>query len=142
MILLQNSIVTLHYNPATDILEVQYPDLHGFLLPEIKHTINLMMDVIRNYDVKRLLLDSTRTVISVTEEESRDVATYLAAGIMTTRVEKVARVQSGSKKVEETASNNIRHIQQSTTLPFQLRNFTEYHAAIAWLASDTAAPHN
>jgi len=88
MILFQNSIIKLDYTPATDILAVEYPDLHDFLLPEIKHSINIMVDNIRNYDVKKILLDSTKTIVSVGEAESREVATYLASGLVKTRVQK------------------------------------------------------
>jgi hypothetical protein len=52
MILHQSSIIKLEYDPATDILEVEYPDLEKFMLPEIKHAFNLMVETIRNYDVK------------------------------------------------------------------------------------------
>lgn len=133
MILLQNSIVKLDYNPATDILEIEYPDLHGYLLLEIKHNINLIVDIIKGYYVKRLLLDSTRTVISVSEEESREIATYLAVGIMKTRVQKVARLQSLNATVEKTAQGNVRHIEESQPLPFQIQNFTSKTEATAWL---------
>jgi hypothetical protein len=133
MVLFENSIVKLDYSPATDILEVAYPDLHGYLLPEIKHTITIMMDYIKNYDVKKLLLDSTRTLVAVSEEESREVALTLAAGIMTTRVGKVARVQSPSSEVEQTAQGNISHLKETQQLPFELRNFTSKTEALTWL---------
>ena len=133
MILLQNSILKLDYNPATDILEIDYPDLHGFLVLEIKHNINSLVDIVKNYDIKKVLLDSTKTVMSVSAEESKQVATYLAAGLAQTRVQQVARVQSRSTNVETTAQDNIKHIQTSLSLPFQLRNFTSKADAIAWL---------
>src|SRR5688500_3020790 len=133
MILLQNSILKLDYNPATDILEIDYPDLHGFLVLEIKHNINALVDIIKNYDIKKVLLDSTKTVISVSEEESKQVATYLAAGLVQTRVQKVAREQTQITNVETTAQFNISHIQASLSLPFQLKNFTSKADAIAWL---------
>ncbi len=136
MILFQNSIIKLDYTPATDILEVEYPDLHGFLLNEIKTSINIMVDNVKNYDVKKLLLDSTKTIISVSEEESREIATYLATGLLNTRVQKVARVQSSSDTVETTAKGNIQHIQESWSLPFQLQNFVGKAEALNWLKSD------
>ena len=138
MILFKNSVISLNYNPAADILEVGYPDLHGFLLSEIKHSIDIMIDNVRNYDVKRVLLDSTKTVISVSEEESRQVALYLAAGLMRTRVQKVARLQSASNAVETTAQGNIKHIRETQALPFDLKNFTSRAEAVAWLASQSS----
>ena len=133
MILLENSILRLDYNPATDILEVEYPDLHNYLLSEIKHNIDIMMEIVRSYDVKRLLLDSTRSVSSVNADESREIATYLAAGITGTRVQKVARVQSPETAVETRAQNNIKHIRETQQLPFQLQNFTSKVDALEWL---------
>lgn len=133
MILLENSILRLDYNPATDILEVEYPDLHNYLLSEIKHNIDIMMEIVRSYDVKRLLLDSTRSVSSVNADESREIATYLAAGITGTRVQKVARVQSPETAVETRAQKNIKHIRETQQLPFQLQNFTSKVDALEWL---------
>ena len=134
MILYQNSIIKLDYNPATDVLEVEYPDLHTFLIPEIKHTINTMIEVIKNYDVKKVLIDSSRTIINVSEDESRDITTYLAAGLMQTRVEKLARVQSSASVVEETAQSNIKHVQDAQSLPFLLQNFSSKTEALHWLS--------
>ncbi|MBF9255044.1 hypothetical protein I2I11_17230 [Pontibacter sp. 172403-2] len=133
MVLFQNSIVKLDYNPATDILEIEYPDLHGYLLLEIKHNIDIIVDIIKSYDVKRLILDSTRTVISVSEEESREIAMYLAMGVMKTRVQKVARLESYNSTLEEAAQNNVRHIEESQLLPFLIKNFTCKADAVAWL---------
>ncbi|WP_377492229.1 hypothetical protein [Pontibacter toksunensis] len=136
MVLFDNSIIRLDYNPATDILEVEYPDLHDYLLSEIKRSIDTLLDTVRSYYVKRLLLDSTRTIISVGDEESREIATYLAAGLARTRVQKVARVQSPSTTVETTAQHSIRHIQEAQALPFQLQNFSSKTLAMEWLASN------
>jgi hypothetical protein len=133
MILFENSILKLDYNPATDILEIKYPDLHGYLLPEIKHSIDTLVDHIKNYDVKKILLDSTRTLISVSDEESREVAIYLASGLMRTRVQKVARLQSPSATVEKTAQGNIKHIKDSNQLPFEIQNFSSRFEALSWL---------
>ncbi|WP_439881987.1 hypothetical protein ACSX1A_02260 [Pontibacter sp. MBLB2868] len=139
MILFENSIIKLDYNPATDILQIQYPDLHDYLLPEIKHSINIMVDIIRNYDIKKILLDSTLTHISVSAEESREISTYLAAGIMKTRVQKVARLQSPSTTVETTAQENIKHIKDVQTLPFLLKSFSSRPEAIEWLEASQDA---
>lgn len=133
MVLFDNSLIRLDYNPATDIMEVEYPDLHDYLLIEIKRSIDTLLDTVRNYDVKRLLLDSTRTIISVGDAESREIATYLAAGLTKTRVQKVARVQSPSSAVETRAQENISHIRKLSQLPFELRNFTSKAEATEWL---------
>ncbi|MFD3003467.1 hypothetical protein ACFS7Z_24125 [Pontibacter toksunensis] len=103
MVLFDNSLIRLDYNPATDIMEVEYPNLHDYFLSDIKRSIDTLLDTVKIYDVKRLLLDSTRTIVSVGNVESREIATYLAAGLTKTRVQKLARVKSPSATVENTA---------------------------------------
>ena len=134
MILYDNGIIKLAYDPATDILEVAYPDLHEFLLAEIKHSIDKLTENVNSYDVKRLLLDSSRTVVAVEAERSREISSYLAARLCTTRLQKLARLQSHSSTVEMTAQQNIQHIETHLHLPFVLHNFTSREEAIAWLA--------
>ena len=133
MILFQNSIARLDYDPATDVAIVEYPDLHGYLLGEIKYSIDLLVQAIRNYDVRLLMLDSSRTVISVSPEESREIAVYLAARIMTTRVRKVARVQSGSETVEQVAQDDVAYVTREQALPFQVQTFPGRTEAAVWL---------
>lgn len=136
MVLFENSIIKIDYDPATDILSVKYPDLHGYLLPEIKHSIDIIVENVRNYDVRKVLLDSTNTVVSVTPDESSEISIYLASGLSTTRVLKLARLQSLDTIVETRAKENIKTIMKSIPLPFQLKNFTNREDATAWLISE------
>lgn len=136
MILYDNSLIKIDYNPASDILEVAYPDLHEYLLPEIKHSINKLVENVISYDVKRLLLDSSHTVVAVEVEKSRGITTYLAAGLLKTRIQKLARLQSFNPTVELIAEGNISYVNQIMALPFELRNFTSKKQATAWLVEE------
>lgn len=138
MILFENSIMKLEYDPATDIMVVAYPELHGYLLPEIKHSVDILADVVKSYDVKKVLLDSTKTVVDVTPEESREIAVYMASSLAQTRVQKVARVQSLNLTVETRAERNLQHVQQALSLPYVLQNFTHKAEALAWLQNDSS----
>ncbi|WP_347157792.1 hypothetical protein [Pontibacter chitinilyticus] len=133
MLLFQNSLIKLDYNPATDIAVAEYPDLHNYLLPEIKHSIDLMVDTLRSYDVKLLILDGTRTVSTVEVEQGREIAIYLAAGLMKTRLQKLARMQSVADNVEQRAQDNVKHIEKTQVPPFQIQAFTSRAEAIEWL---------
>ncbi|MBC5994534.1 hypothetical protein [Pontibacter cellulosilyticus] len=135
MILHQNSIIKLEYNPATDILEVKYPDLQRFILFEIKESLKLMVDTIRNYDVKRLLLDASSTHIDISDEENRDLSIQLAGELARTRLQKVARIQPLDPKKEQRAQENIKQIEKNLPLPYQLRSFSERTVALEWLKS-------
>jgi hypothetical protein len=135
MIIFQNSIIKMVYNPATDIVEIDYPDLHDYLLPEIKHNIDILVDMVRNYDVKRVLLDSSATIIDVSPDESSDISFYLAAGLFTTRLQKLARIQCNNPIIERHTQENIQFILSNNVVPFDIENFTSKDAAIKWLIS-------
>jgi hypothetical protein len=51
-----------------------------------------MVDTVRHYDVKRLLLDTRKTVIAVSEEENREVTSQLASNLAKTPLQKLARI--------------------------------------------------
>ncbi|WP_137758066.1 hypothetical protein [Pontibacter sp. SGAir0037] len=126
-------MIKLNYDPATDILEVLYPDLHDYLMPEIKHSINTLVDTVKNYDIKKILLDSSRTIISVGQQESREIASYLASGLAASRLQKLARLQSASSTIEAISDSNVQYIRQAGLLPFDIQNFNNKTEAIAWL---------
>jgi len=133
MILIDNGVIKLDYDPATDILHVNYPDLHGYLVPEINYNIDIIVDQVRSYDVKNMLLDARQTVISIDTDASRKVAVYLASALSKTRLMKVARVASPNPDLENRSEGTIHEINSTINLPFQLRSFTDVEEAIMWL---------
>ncbi|NEM99683.1 hypothetical protein [Pontibacter burrus] len=133
MILLENSIMKLEYNPATDILDVKYPDLFGYLLPEIRHSIDTLLETVISYDVKKVLLDSRETIVSIKPEESTDVSVYMASGLANTRLQKLARLQSADTEVEGRAEENFHLIKKSLKLTYELKIFSDKDKAMAWL---------
>ncbi|MHC2992744.1 hypothetical protein OB13_14555 [Pontibacter sp. HJ8] len=133
MILHQTSLIKLDYNPATDILQAEYPDLDRLHLPEIKHNFSVMVEVIRNYDVKKLLLDASQTDVSLNDEENRQLGLELAAELSKTRLQKLARIQPRDPGQEIKAQVNINLMKQSGLLPYELETFSNRAQAIAWL---------
>lgn len=135
MILHHNSIIRLDYSPATDILEVKYPDLQKFMLLEIKESLKLMVETIRNYDVKRLLLDASSTYIEISEEENRMLSLQLAEELTRTRLQRVARIQPKDPEKELRAQQNIKQIEKEIVLPYQIHTFSDRAEALKWLSA-------
>ncbi|PVY42153.1 hypothetical protein [Pontibacter virosus] len=133
MILLQNSILRLEYEPATDILQVRYPDLQRYHLSEIKHSLQVMVQTIRNYDVRKLLLDARTTSIEIDDEENRQLTLDLAAMLSQTRLVKVARVQPFDPEHEARAQRNIEAARKAGALSYEVATFTTPAAALDWL---------
>ncbi|WP_345168849.1 hypothetical protein [Nibribacter koreensis] len=123
----------MHYSPATDILHVKYPDVDSVLLPIIKESLAAMVQAIINYDVKRLLLDASKTVIKSSIEENRSLTLELASHLSKTRLQKVARIQPVDPVREKQAQANINHIQEKGLLSYQLGTFATEQEAMEWL---------
>ncbi len=133
MIIHQNSLISLVYSPASDILEVEYPDLQVYMLSHIKESLDLMVQTIRTYDVKRLLLDASKTVIEISEEENKQVTLHLAEALVTTRLQKLARIHPIDLNREIRAQENIQNLKASGLLTYQLQTFTSKDQALTWL---------
>ncbi|WP_347160308.1 hypothetical protein [Pontibacter chitinilyticus] len=136
MLLFDNSAIKLSYDPSTDILEADYPDLHGSRLSEVIFNLDKLVEAVSSYDIKLVLLNSSTTAVSVGDAESRQVAAHLAAGLARTRVLRVARVSSQDQSVEETAQANMGHIRRSLRLPFELKSFPSREEAVRWLRGE------
>lgn len=135
MVLFDNSLIKLDYSPVTDILEVAYPDLHEYLLPDIMSSIDTLIEVMVGYDVKRVLLDSSKTVVAVAPEQSRKITAHLIKGLVTTLITKLARLQSSNSTVEALAHGNIKYASETFAFPFDLKNFANKPEAVSWLQS-------
>lgn len=136
MLLYQNGLIKLDYDPGKDILCVQYPDLHEYLLPEISHSVNVIVETVRNYDIKSLLLDGRQTIVTTPPEYGREIALQLAAGLARTRLQKLARLESFNPEVEKRAVANVQAVQTKIAPPFELKNFTDEDQARAWLSTE------
>lgn len=133
MILLQNSILRLEYDPATDILQVRYPDLQRYHMSEIKHSLQIMVQTIRNYDVRKLLLDARTTSVEIDDEENRQLTMELTAMLSATRLAKVARLQPFDPENEERAQRNIEEARKTGALSYEVATFATPAAALKWL---------
>ncbi|NEM97699.1 hypothetical protein [Pontibacter burrus] len=133
MILLENSLFKLHYNPVTDILEATYPDFYDFLFTEIKDHMDKMVEIIHNYDIKRVLLNLTSSILSVNHEQNLALSSQLLLGIEKTRVEKLARLEAENDAGETSMYYSIEHLLRTENPPFQVKVFSTRDEALNWL---------
>jgi len=136
MILLDNFLVKIDYNPATDIAIIDYPDLFDFELPEVQHSLELLAETIKNYDVSKVLIKPTRTTPERSQEEGGEIAAYLATKLKEAHVKKMARLRSPYSAVDANAHKSVQLAEISQALPTQVRFFKNKSAAMEWLMSD------
>lgn len=132
MVIYKNGFLTLDYEPATDILSFEMPNVDDVVMPEMKRSLAVIVEHVRNYDVKRILLDARQTNIWVDEESYACIISEFYRNLMTTRVQKVARLVTPDSKREKVVFNLLNNM----PLLVEVQRFTEVGAALDWLKSD------
>lgn len=130
MVLYDNSLIRLNYNPATDILDVDCPDFHPLIMADVKEAFNIIVDTVKHYDVKRLVIDSSKAVIDTSDREHREVMVKFARDLMGTRLQKLARVGTQDTLRETSVSK----AKEDAAFSIAFQNFSDKAAAVAWLS--------
>lgn len=131
--IIYNGIITLDYNPSTDVLATSLPDVRQFGLSEVSFCLDLIVQNIRNYDIKKLLLDSSQSVIEVENEGYKAITQKFGADLKGTRLKKIARVGTSDAKREEMSAKLSTELRLELNLPIEFRNFSSATEAMDWL---------
>jgi hypothetical protein len=108
------------------------PDVDDVVMPEMKRSLAIIVEHVRSYDVKRVLLNARQTNIWVNEEGYASTISEFYQNLMATRVQKIARLVTPDSKREKV----ILHLLNNMTLSVEVQRFTEVGAALEWLKSD------
>lgn len=68
MILHQDLLLELVYDVRTDILSVKWPDIKDVSVSELEYSFQKLLDTISHYDIKRLLIDSSKSVVTLDDK--------------------------------------------------------------------------
>ena len=129
MIIFQNGFIKLDYDPTTDIMFVDMPTVNSLELPEVRQALRIIVEHVRNYDVKNLLVDARKTEVEVTEESYASLLAEFSRHLMATRLQKLARIVTASAVRE----NVVRSVYDQQKLSIDFRSFTELAPAVEWL---------
>lgn len=127
--ILENTLIRLEYNPAKDLLDVEWPDYNLYSLPEFKHLLEKVIDTVRFYDIGYLLLDARSTLDAIKEIDYIDAAILFLDNLSKTRVKKVARLVNHSSIREK----QIQEISYQHQLTLEFQTFSSREVAISWL---------
>lgn len=129
MILFQNGLIKLDYDPTTDILFVDMPTVNNLVMPEVRQALRIIVEHVRNYDVKRLLVDARKTEVEVSEDIYASMLAEFSRELMATRLKKLARIVTSSSVRE----NVVKKVYDDNKLTIELQSFTELAPALEWL---------
>jgi len=129
MILFDSPIIRLDYTPATDILIADLSNRHEFYSLEIRETLQIIVEHVRHYDVRCLLMDSRKRVLVIDDLEYADLMTNFRKALQATNLRKLARLNTGIAGRETLA----RSFDTQTDSSYVMRTFTNFEQAIEWL---------
>jgi tRNA nucleotidyltransferase (CCA-adding enzyme) len=134
MVIYKNGFLKLDYEPSTDILSFEMPNVDDVVMPEMKRSLAVIVDNVRNYDVKRVLLDARQTNIWVDESSYACIISEFYQNLMTTRVQKIARLINPDSIREKV----VYRLLNTMSLSVEVQRFTEVDAALNWLKSEVS----
>lgn len=124
-------VVRLDYNPVTDILLFQWPELTYYTESEADFVLKAVLDAIRSYDVRYLLVDTRKDSVKIDSSLYKEIKLKFFSGLNRTRLKKLARVVSAETGREDL----IKEVIQQTHCTIPLLNFYNMEAAINWLTT-------
>ena len=131
MILFENSLIKQDYDPHTDILSVDLPTLSIDDIRLVQQSLDAITESIRNYQIKKLLLDPSKTKIVVTPDRVVDALSKFYVDIMQTNLEKIARVRT----IDFDREMKINAVLDQMQLTYQFENFNTKDEAMTWLTN-------
>ncbi|MBB6610671.1 hypothetical protein H7F15_06455 [Pontibacter sp. Tf4] len=134
MLLHKDGLIELRYEVANDVLLMNWPDLTGITLPEIDYSIRKIIDTLRHYDIKNLLIDSRQSKLSdLSQEEYQGVLITFVQQLKTTRLQRLARISTVDSRREDVVDDTAELALKKMGIDFVFRNFAEQQAAYSWL---------
>lgn len=138
MLLHRDGLIELNYEVTSDILSVKWPDMSNSSFSEIEHSINKLVETLKHYDIKKLLIDGRGTNLEVADEDHRALAHRFAQELQETRLQKLARLASENKQLEKKSQEIGAKVQESIPLPFVIQTFSAEPDALRWLMASWA----
>lgn len=137
--LIYSGIITLDYNPATDVLATSMPDIREFSSSEVGYCLDLIIESIKGYDIKYLLLDSSKSVVEIEDEAYKATIMKFSMALMSTRLKKIARIGTEDTKREEKSAKVAQELKQELNMPIDFKNFSDKTEAMDWLLETARA---
>ncbi|WP_210487117.1 hypothetical protein [Rufibacter aurantiacus] len=90
--IIHSGIVTLDFDPDTEILVTEMPDVTHLAPPEVGFCLDVILDSIRGFHVGGLLLDASQSPEGAGDGANGDLARRFTEELGSTCVRKVARI--------------------------------------------------
>lgn len=124
------------YDVKHDLVCVKWPTIESLYLPEILNSIKVLVENIKNYNIRHLLIDASETRAHSSNEDANKVVSALLSGLEKTHLEKLARVESAVPERESVLKQMIPEVTMKVN--FEIKFFKDLASALNWLQMATA----
>ena len=131
MILHSDRYFEHHYDVKLDMVSIKWPTIETIYLPEIFHSVSILVENVINYNIRNLLVDASKAQLNSTHEEANRVVQQFLHGLKRSRLEKLARIESENHARENMLKQMFVEINQN--YPYETRFFKDHTAALKWL---------
>lgn len=114
--IIPNKFIRLDYASITDILNVEWPNIHDYIVSELSYILSEMVKKVRSYDIMKVLADSTKSVVTLSPFGYGAIVEKLTQDLIATRLQKFARLTTGLGMRGQAASRAAEEF-------IQVRNF-------------------
>jgi len=133
MILYQDSLLQLDYDVSSDVLYVHWPNLTEANITYLDIAFNALLDAIKHYDIKKLLIDSSTSSVEIPEEVYRPLVFSFINRLKSTRLYRMARVISENSFREARLQNYDQQMRSENMFSYETGEFISKDQALAWL---------
>lgn len=128
----QDRLITLSWMEDVDILSVTWSESVPYNTSEIEQSIDKVIETIKNYNCKKLLIDASEAHFLSDDELLRITLTDFGTKLSKTGIEKVARIITS----DQTREARIQTIRTEVSFPFKIYDISNREQALHWLKHD------
>lgn len=139
MVVFQDYTLIIERQPETNILCVRWLEQQVFRMSDFESSFHILMENIEKFRIKKLLAQSSRSMIHLPEEQYISVILLLQSGLAHSKIEKVARISSDQSPEDKWCIQYFEHILNEMELEIDFRNFDSRKKALVWLKRDSLA---
>lgn len=127
--IISNPVVKLEYNPSTDVLLFDWPNFTNFTLSEADYVLDTVLETIRSYDVKYLVIDTRKGELEIERSLYKQIKFNFVMGLRRSRLKKLARIIIHETFREEL----LKKVAKEACFEVPVANFSRIEDALIWL---------
>lgn len=120
------------YLNSADTLVVEWPSVSEDNKVAVKASLNAFINYLHNHPIKRLLIDGSKSVVTIGVEEYSNLVLDFSMELTATPLERIARVQSPDPAREKIVNHDTVPI-YSSYYSIKFQEFQSQKEALCWL---------